>query len=199
VIRESLSAYSAEPLCDRLLLFQMLSEQAQRNGSVNSYWIQAGYPTLAVFGALGEELIQRTGTAQALRDETARAPTTLAWMWRCVMTHTLSVADGHIRSAAVYLEAEIRERVIVDELALDVLGKCSRLVDLAKRGVTRISLFASILNELGVGWQQIGEACAGSRVSNPADALLLEGRNFIRSNNGWRSPETALEKNRETV
>lgn len=157
-------------------LLAMLEMQAGMNAKVNPDWLAAGYPFLLAAVVEGAEAIEHAGW-KWWKSQTRDLPQLrmeLVDIWHFALSAELVYRNGDIESAATKLgveHAEAEPCVIFDSATywiedLDLVRKLEILIGLAVARRFSVSLFASLLADCGMTWEDLYRQYVGKNTLN---------------------------------
>lgn len=161
----------------------MLTLQARMNARVNPDWVQAGYPYLRAVVVEGAEAMEHKGWKWWKHQDCdlPQLQMELVDIWHFMLSHVLLEQQGdEAASLEVLLAAEATQNVLFDgrqiELAnLDLIDKLELTIGLAAARRLSLPLFASLLDDCGMSWQELYRQYVGKNVLN-----------FFRQDHGYK-------------
>ena len=162
----------------------MLGLQARMNARVNPDWVKAGYPYLRAVVVEGAEAMEHHGwkwwkkqdrDLEQLRME-------LVDIWHFTLSHVLLEQNGDLRqSGAALLQLAVPKSTVVFDnkyykiKELDTISKLELNTGLAAARRISIPLFAALLEDCGMDWNELFCQYVGKNVLN-----------FFRQDHGYR-------------
>lgn len=162
----------------------MLRLQSRMNARVNPDWVAARHPYLRAVVVEGAEAMEHHGWKWWKKQERdlEQLRMELIDIWHFFLSHLLLEAGGDEHAAAARLLALARPRPRVDfdgkTFALDELDTLAKLeltTGLAAAGRLDIPLFAALLADCGMDWQDLFCRYVGKNVLN-----------FFRQDHGYK-------------
>ncbi|HHX83153.1 MAG TPA: dUTP diphosphatase [Pseudomonadaceae bacterium] len=161
----------------------MLTLQARMNARVNPDWVRAGYPYLRAVVVEGAEAMEHKGWKWWKHQDCdlPQLQMELVDIWHFMLSHLLLEQQGdEAASLAVLLAADSAQSVLFDgsqiELAsLDVIDKLELTIGLAAARRLSLPLFASLLHDCEMSWQDLYRQYVGKNVLN-----------FFRQDHGYK-------------
>ena len=161
----------------------MLTLQARMNARVNPDWVHAGYPYLRAVVVEGAEAMEHKGWKWWKHQDCdlPQLQMELVDIWHFMLSHVLLEQQGdEAASLEVLLAAEPTQNVLFDgrqiELAsLDLIDKLELTIGLAVARRLSLPLFASLLDDCGMSWEELYRQYVGKNVLN-----------FFRQDHGYK-------------
>jgi dimeric dUTPase (all-alpha-NTP-PPase superfamily) len=162
----------------------MLSLQAQMNAKVNPDWVKAAYPYLRAVVVEGAEAMEHRGWKWWKKQECdmQQLQMELVDIWHFTLSHILL---QHAGDQALAL-ADLMQNDASDSLQfdgqtyqlsmLDLVGKIELNIGLAAARRISLSLFASLLRDCGMDWNELYCQYVGKNVLN-----------FFRQDHGYKA------------
>ncbi len=163
----------------------MLNLQAGMNAKVNPQWLSAGYPYLRAAVIEGAEAMEHHGWKwwKAQQLDLPQLQMELVDIWHFALSDLIIAAQGDIAGAAhrlAHLLAEPQDKVLFDGETylidkLDTLEKIELLVGLAAARRFAVPLFAALLADCKLTWDDLYKQYVGKNVLN-----------FFRQDHGYK-------------
>lgn len=157
-------------------LLAMLEMQANMNAKVNPQWLAAGYPYMRAAVIEGAEAIEHAGWKwwKSQTRDLAQLRMELVDVWHFALSAELVYRNGDIESAADKLHTEHADAapsVDFDSATywiedLDLLRKLEVLIGLAAARRFSVALFASLLADCGMTWEDLYRQYIGKNILN---------------------------------
>ena len=169
-----------------LQIESMLNLQAAMNAKVNPQWLGAGYPFLRAIVIEGSEAMEHHGWKwwKAQQLDLAQLQMELVDIWHFALSDLIIAADGNIPLAAHRLAGlfanTAEDKVVFDGETyliekLDTLEKIELLVGLAAARRFAVPLFAALLADCKLTWDDLYKQYVGKNVLN-----------FFRQDHGYK-------------
>ena len=172
-------------MIDKQTAISMLSLQAQMNAKVNPNWLAAGYPFLRAVVIEGSEAIEHHGWKwwKAQKKDLEQLQMEMVDIWHFMLSAIVLSNDGHIEAAANELEkhsTSLDSIVLFDDqtyeiATLDTVSKLELLIGLSVSRRINIALFAALLVDCEMSWDNLYRQYVGKNVLN-----------FFRQDNGYK-------------
>lgn len=163
----------------------MLNLQAGMNAKVNPQWLGAGYPFLRAAVIEGAEAMEHHGWKwwKAQQLDLPQLQMELVDIWHFALSDLIIAAQGDIPLAAhqlAQLLVEAEDKVVFDGETyliekLDTLEKIELLVGLAAARRFAVPLFAALLADCKLSWDDLYKQYVGKNVLN-----------FFRQDHGYK-------------
>lgn len=161
----------------------MLTLQARMNARVNPDWVRAGYPYLRAVVVEGAEAMEHKGWKWWKHQDCdlPQLQMELVDIWHFMLSHLLLEQQGdEAASLAVLLAADSAQSVLfdgsqIDLASLDVIDKLELTIGLAAARRLSLPLFASLLHDCEMSWQDLYRQYVGKNVLN-----------FFRQDHGYK-------------
>jgi len=163
----------------------MLRLQSDMNAKVDANWVQAAYPYLRAVVIEAAEAIEHHGW-KWWKKQTLDLPQLqmeLVDIWHFLLSEILLRENGDRAQALKHLIKEMQndKPVLCDGLevdlgALDLLGKLELLIALSAVRRIEMPVFASILSDCHMNWQELYRQYVGKNVLN-----------FFRQDHGYKA------------
>jgi dimeric dUTPase (all-alpha-NTP-PPase superfamily) len=162
----------------------MLKLQADMNAKVNPAWLQAAYPYLRAVVVEGAEAMEHRGWKWWKKQECdlGQLQMELVDIWHFTLSHILLEHGGdHDKSLQTLLHADAEVTVVFDGRTywldqLDLISLLELNIGLAAARRLSIPLFAALLRECQMSWQDLYCQYVGKNVLN-----------FFRQDHGYKA------------
>lgn len=152
----------------------MLTLQAQMNARVNEQWVEAAYPYLRAVVVEGAEAMEHNGWKWWKKQDRdlGQLQMELVDIWHFILSHILLAHRGDESKAleelltpdeATGLDFDGRH---YDIAALDFIGRLELTIGLATARRVSIPLFAALLKDCGMSWNDLFCQYVGKNVLN---------------------------------
>lgn len=162
----------------------MVSLQAGMNARVNPDWVNASYPYLRAAVVEGAEAMEHHGWKWWKKQECdlPQLRMELVDIWHFILSHLLLEAEGNEARASARLQelmgqdAQIEfDNKYYNINKLDTISKLELNTGLAAAGRLSLPLFAALLEDCGMDWNELYCQYVGKNVLN-----------FFRQDNGYK-------------
>ena len=162
----------------------MLTLQSNMNAKVNPHWLTAAYPYLRAVVVEGSEAMEHHGWKWWKKQERDldQLRMELVDIWHFTLSHILLEEAGEIDSASRNLlqQATCGSTLTFDNKKyaiseLDTLSKLELTIGLSVAGRINIPLFAALLEDCGMDWNELFCQYVGKNVLN-----------FFRQDHGYK-------------
>ncbi len=162
----------------------MLTLQANMNAKVNPDWVKAAYPYLRAVVVEGAEAMEHHGWKWWKKQECdlEQLQMELVDIWHFTLSHLLLEAQGNQQEALKELEAQLDQNPLINfdgkSFNINELDLISKLeLEIALAAVRRISipLFAALLHDCKMSWNDLYLQYVGKNVLN-----------FFRQDHGYK-------------
>jgi dimeric dUTPase (all-alpha-NTP-PPase superfamily) len=172
------------PMLTRAQATTMLSLQSQMNAKVNPDWVKAAYPYLRAVVVEGAEAMEHRGWKWWKKQECdmRQLQMELVDIWHFTLSHILLQHEGdQTRALSDLMQNDTSDSLQFDGQtyqlpALDLVGKIELNIGLAAARRISLSLFASLLRDCGMDWNELYCQYVGKNVLN-----------FFRQDHGYKA------------
>ena len=165
-------------------IYAMLKLQASMNAKVNPLWLTAGYSFLRAVVVEGAEAMEHHGWKwwKAQKCDLPQLQMELVDIWHFALSHFVIRADGDLDNAAglIMLNSKAQDVATFDGVSsefsvMGVIEKLELMIGLAVARKFHIQLFASLLSDCQMTWDELYRKYVGKNVLN-----------FFRQDNGYK-------------
>ncbi len=162
----------------------MLNLQAQMNAKVNPDWVKAAYPYLRAVVVEGAEAMEHRGWKWWKKQDCdlKQLQMELVDIWHFTLSHIL-LQHGGDQTASLHelMLSDVADAVSFDGThypinSLDLVGKIELTIGLAAARRISIPLFAALLHDCEMDWNELYLQYVGKNVLN-----------FFRQDNGYKA------------
>lgn len=153
----------------------MLTMQSSMNAKVNPDWLNAGYPFLRAVVIEGSEAMEHHGWKwwKAQPHDLMQLQIELVDVWHFALSHYVIRADGDLDQAGGIIQVnaiasdEIKfDGVIFDLKKMGTVEKLELLIGMATMRKFSVVLFASLLKDCSLSWDDLYTLYIGKNVLN---------------------------------
>ncbi|MEI7950000.1 MAG: dUTP diphosphatase [Gammaproteobacteria bacterium] len=162
----------------------MLNLQAQMNAKVNPDWVKAAYPYLRAVIVEGAEAMEHRGWKWWKKQDCdlKQLQMELVDIWHFTLSHIL-LAHGGDQTLSLHelMQSDAADSISFDGIhypiqSLDLVGKLELNIGLAAARRISIPLFAALLHDCEMDWNELYLQYVGKNVLN-----------FFRQDNGYKT------------
>jgi len=168
----------------------MLALQAGMNQKVDEDWVRSRHPYLRAVVIEGAEAIEHHGWKWWKKQDKdlSQLQMELIDIWHFLLSELLLQTNGELAPAATLLQNHVADNELAQQVTfdgqiymledIDLLAKIELLIGVAASKRVEIGLFAAIMTDCGLSWDELYRQYVGKNVLN-----------FFRQDHGYKSGE----------